>query len=402
MRLVHTFFSAALLSAAALIPGIAQAADAPPAVQAFLANIERQTALKPAYEAITTEGSGNATIKNLTLAQPASGDNPALTVKMGEVVFSGITEESPSLYQVGKASFNNLTIDVSSKDGAFTASIPQAGAEGWYIRALGANPTPVEELLATSSFARKMNSGKMTFSAGGQTVSVDGAESTWDGDPNTGAGNFNLKISNIAIPESMMALMDQGGMLKQLGYTSLNLDFATMGNMKVTGDKVGYSFKLGITGRDIAGISVSADLADIPLQVYAAILKAHSEGKEPDYNALTPQMQNIVINGASFRFEDASIVNKVLPMIAAMQGMDEKTFRASIGPMVQLAVVQLQNEAFTKQVMDAVTAFFAAPKSFTVTAAPAAALKVSDLAAMDPNKPGDAITRLGITVKAND
>ena len=42
-----------------------------------------------------------------------------------------------------------------------------------------------------------------------------------------------MKVSNIAIPEPVVALMDQGGVLKQLGYTSLNLDFATMGDMKL-------------------------------------------------------------------------------------------------------------------------------------------------------------------------
>ncbi len=402
MRFFHKILTVALLSAGATLPGPAQAEEAPPAVQAFLANLERQTAIKPAYDALAADGNGNVTITNLTLAQPASGEAPAVSVKMGEVTFSGITEQGQSLYQVGKASFNNITLDVIGKGSSFNASIPQAGAEGWYIRALGANPTPVEQLLATSSFARRMSSGKMSFSAGGQTISVDGAESTWNGDPDTGAGTFNMKVSNIAIPESLLALVDQGGMLKQLGYTSLNLDFTTMGDMKVEGDMVGYSFKLGITGRDIATVNVGADLADIPMQVYAAVLKAHSEGKEPDYAALMPQIQGILFNGASFRFEDASIVNKLLPLAAAMQGMDEKTFRASIGPMVQLTLVQFQNEAFTKQAMEAVTAFLEAPKSLTIAARPTAALKVSDLSVMDPNKPGEAITRLGLTVTAND
>jgi hypothetical protein len=402
MRPVKTLLFAAALSAATIVPALAQQADPPPAVKAFLDNLQRQTTLKPAYDTLTADGSGNATITNLTLAQPAAGDNPAITVKLGEVTFSGITEESPSLYQVAKAGFNNVTFDVTGKDGTFTASIPQAGAEGWYIRALGENPTPVEQLLATSSFARKMNSGKITLSASGQALTVDGAESTWEGDPNTGAGTFNLKISNIAIPEALMALMDEGGMLKQLGYTSLNFDVTSLGNMTVANDNVGYSFKLGIAGRDIATISMGAELADIPLAVYAAIMKAHSEGKEPDYDALMPQMQNILLNGASLRFEDQSIVNKVLPMAAAMQGMDENTFRASIGPMVQLALVQFQNEAFTKQATEAITAFFANPKSLTFTAKPATALKVSDFATMDPNKPGDAISRLGLTVTAND
>jgi hypothetical protein len=115
-----------------------------------------------------------------------------------------------------------------------------------------------------------------------------------------------------------------------------------------------------------------------------------------------PQMQGMLLNGASLRFEDQSLVNKLLPLAAAMQGMDEKTLKASIGPMVQLALVQFQNEAFTQQAMAAVNAFFAAPKSLTLTAKPATPLTVSELSVMDPNKPAEAITRLGLTVTAND
>lgn len=401
MRPVHRIFALALIASTAAIPGLSLAAEAPPAVEAFLANLERQTSLKPAHDGITADGSGNATITNLTLAQPPGGDAPGLTVKMGEVKFSGITEEGQSLYQVGKASFSNITVEVSGQDG-FSASIPQAAAEGWYIRALGENPTPVEQLLATSSFARKMSSGKITLSAAGQTISVDGAESSWDGDPNTGAGNFNMKVSNIAIPEAALAMIDQGGMLKQLGYSSLSLDLTTMGDMKLTGEKVSYRFEFGVSGRDIARLSLGAAFADIPLAVYAQLLKAHTEGKEPDYQALLPQMQQILLDGASLRFEDQSLVNRLLPLAAAMNGMDEKTLKASIGPMVQLALVQLQNEAFTQQATAAVNAFVAAPKSLTITARPSSAVSVADLSAMDPNKPGEAISRLGITVTANE
>lgn len=401
MRPVHTFFALALISGTAALPAHAQTADAPPAVQAFLANLERQTSIKPAYEGLTADGSGNATITNLTLSQPASGDTPGVNVKMGEITFSGITDKGQSLFEVAKASFSNISLEVSGESG-FSATIPQAGAEGWFIRALGENPTPVDHLLATSSFARAMSSGKITLSGAGQTISVDGAESTWNGDPMTGAGTFNMKVSNIAIPEPVVALMDQGGMLKQLGYASLNLDLATMGDMKLDGEKVSYSFELGLAGRDIAKISLGAGFAEIPLAVYAQLLKAHTEGKEPDYAALMPQMQGILLNGANLRFEDQSLVNRLLPLAAAMQGMDEKTLRASIGPMVQLALVQLQNEAFTQQAMAAVNAFFAEPKSLTVTAKPATSLTVSELSVMDPNKPGEAITRLGLTVTAND
>jgi hypothetical protein len=401
MRSVHNFLALALISATALLPGVVLAADAPPAVQAFLANLERQTTIKPSYDALTADGSGNATLTNLTLAQPAAGEVPGFTLKMGEVSFSGISEKGASLFEVEKAGFNNISFEVSGQ-GGFSASIPSVGVEGWYIRALGESPTPVEQLLATSTFARKMTSGKISIASAGQTISVDGAESTWNGDPNTGAGTFNAKVSNIAVPEAALALLDQGGMLKQLGYTSLNFDLATMGDMKVADDKVSYGFDFSISGRDMAKLSLGAGFAEIPLAVYAQLMKAQTEGKAPDYPALLAQMQQVLLNGASLRFEDQSLVNRLLPVAAAMNGMDETTLKASIGPMVQLALVQFQNEAFTKQAMEAVNAFFAAPKSITLTVKPAPALTVAEISAMDPNKPGEAITRLGVSVTAND
>lgn len=402
MRLFHKIFTAAFLLSAAVLPDLARADEAPPAVKAFLDNLERQTKVKPSYDALKTDGSGNVTLTNLTLSQPAQGETPAYSMKMGEVVFSGIAEKGPSLYEVGKASFSNTTLQVVGKDVNISAAIPQAAAEGWYIRALGPTPTPVEELLATSSFARKMSSGKITVTAEGQTVTVDGVDANWNGDPNTGAGAFNMTVNNIAIPESAVTLMDPAGMWKQLGYTGLNLDLSTMSDMKVTGDKLGYGFKLGVTGRDIGSLSFGAELQDIPTAAYAALMKAQMEGKEPDYAALTPQLQSVQVNGATLRFEDASIVNKLLPLFAAAQGMDAATLKASIPPMVQLTLVQFQNEAFTKQAVEAVTAFFNAPKSLTVSAKPPAALKISDLAVMDPNKPGEAISKFGLTVTAND
>ena len=195
MRTFHTLFALALITSTAL-PGLAQAADAPPAVQAFLDNLERQMSGKQAYEGITTDGNGNATITNLTLAVPADGASPGLNLKVGEVTFSGISEQGQALYQVEKANFSNLSMEVSGADG-FSISVPQSSAEGWYIRALGENPTPVDQLLATSSFARKISSGQINLNAGGQSIAVDGVQSTWDGDPNTGAGTFSINVNNI-------------------------------------------------------------------------------------------------------------------------------------------------------------------------------------------------------------
>ena len=74
---------------------------------------------------------------------------------------------------------------------------------------------PFDTKRASMNIARKSSSGKITLSAAGQSVTADGYEMTWDGDVQTGAGKSTFKLSNIAIPPSLIAMMDPGGTLKQ-------------------------------------------------------------------------------------------------------------------------------------------------------------------------------------------
>lgn len=403
MHYSRKIFIILCLSGTALaLPALAQDGEAPAVVQAMLDNFERQTQAEATYDSAEEDGDGNVTITNLVLTKKAAGEEPGFTLKLAEATLEDISEESDTLFKIGSASFSNLTTEIAGKDFAFTMAIPESSAEGWYVRSLGDNPTPLESMLASSSLAEKMTGGKMTITANGQSVTADGLETTWSGDPNTGSGTYAMTVTNIAIPESLIALADQGGMLKQLGYTSLSFDISGGGKTEMTGETVKYDVNFGIAGRDMAALKFNVNAGDIPLAVFAELQKAQAAGKEPDFAALMPQLQNITLAGMSFHFEDASLTSRLLPMLAAMQGMDEKTLIASAGPMLQLGLMQLQNEAFAKQASEAVNSFLNDPKSITITAAPAAPVKVSDIMAMNPNAPGEAITKLGVSVTAND
>ncbi len=391
-----------LASTALSLPALAQDSEAPPAVQAFLDNIERQTKVKPTFESLETDGDGNVTIANLSISKEGAAGEPGMTMKVAEATFEDLSDEGDGLFQIGSATFSNTTAELKGPEMSFTATIPEASAEGWYVTDLGDSPSPAEAMRAASTIARKLEAGKMTIAAQGQSVTIDGFSTTWDGDPKTGAGDFTSKISNIAIPESLIAMMDQGGMLKQLGYSNLSFDIASTGKMSIKGDNLDYAFDVGLTGRDIATIKLALAAADIPMAVYSELQKMQDGGKQPDFTALMPQIQAISLSGASVRFEDQSITKKVLPMIAAMQGMDEKTLIASVGPMMQMGLMQLQNQAFAEQTAAAVNSYLADPKSLTIAAKPAAPVKVSDLMTLNPNAPGEAITKLGVSVSAND
>lgn len=400
MKLFHKVLTIACLSSAALIPGLAQAEEVPPAIKAFLDNLQRQTSAKPVYESIKVDG-GNATLTNLTLTKDAKGDEPGLSVKTAQVAFTGITDQGNALWQVGKATFTDTSVQMTGKDASLSATIPAATAEGWYIRALPAAPTPKDELLSSLTFASKMSSGPITINATGQTVKIDSIDTAWSGDPATGMGKFSMKVSNLAVSGATLAFFDTGNMWKQMGYDGLSFDIGTDGDLTQSGDNLAYSFNLSLGARDVGAISVNAAVDNMPVSAYAQMLKDQMGGKGIDFAAMSPQLQGVEIKGASVRFDDASITKKMLPLIAAMQGMDEQVLLASIPPTIQLTLVQLQNEALTKQAVDAVTKFLADPKSIMISLKPTAPMKVSDFSALDPAKPGDAITKLGVTVTAN-
>ena len=400
MKLIHKILTVACLSSAALVLGLAQADDAPPAVQAFLDNLQRQTSAKPAYDSLKVDG-GNVTIINLTLTKEAKDNDPGLSVKTAQLDFTGITDQGNSLWQIGKSTFTNTSVQMTGKDAALSATIPAASAEGWYIRAVPATPTPKDELLSSLTFANKMTSGPITINATGQMLTIDSIDTTWNGDPATGAGKFSLKVNNLAVPQATVALFDTGSVWKQLGYDGLNFDIATDGDLTSNGDTLGYAFNLSLAGRNIGALSLSAAVDNLPVAAYAQMLKDQTGGRGIDFATLSPQLQNVDIKGGSLRFDDASITKKILPLAAAMQGMDEKVLLASIPPTIQLTLVQLQNEALTKQAVDAVTAFLADPKSLMLSIKPAAPMKLLEFNALDPAKPGEAITKLGVSITAH-
>lgn len=400
MKLFHKMLAIACLSSAAVIPGLAHADDAPPAVQAFLDNLQRQTSAKPSYDSLKVDG-GNVTITNLALTRAAKGDDPALSAKTAEVSFTGITDQGNALWQIGKATFTNTSIEMIGKGANLSATIPNASAEGWYVRALPAAPGPKDELLSTLTFASKMTSGPITITTGGQTLKIDSVDTNWTGDPNTGIGKFALKVSNLAVPESTLALYDTGNMWKLMGYSGLNLDIGTDGDVAQSGDNLAYSFNLSLGVREAGSLSLNAQVDNLPVSAYAQMLKDQMAGKGINFLAMAPQLQGVEIKGGSIRYDDASLTKKLLPIVAQMQGMDQQMLLASIPPTVQLTFIQFQSPELTKQAVDAVTKFLADPKSLMLSIKPPAPLKVSDFSAFDPAKPGEAITRMGVTISAN-
>ncbi|MGH6855706.1 MAG: hypothetical protein ACREDN_09840, partial [Aestuariivirga sp.] len=362
--LPKTFFVICLAGTLLTLP--VAAADVPVVVRVLLANWKAQMQVEPTYESIDDDGSGNITVNKLRL-EKSPGGPPGLTLTIDEIRLEGVSGGDNGLYEIGHATFTGTKASIDNPAGtSISFSMPAGSAEGWYVKDAGENPVPEEALRASMTLARKLSSGPITIEANGQSVTADGYESTWDGDPVTGSGTTIFKLSKVVIPEAAMALADPTGSLKQLGYSGLTFDIEGDGKMDIAGGKMGMAFNVAYVGKDMGSLKFSGGAGDIPLAIFGELQKAQAAGKEPDFTALMPELQNVSFSGFTFRFEDNSITKKVLPIAAAMQGMNEAAMVANAGAMLQIGLMQLNNQAFTEQVVGAVNSFLKDPRSITV------------------------------------
>jgi hypothetical protein len=380
-----------------------QAADEPPVVQAIFRTWEQQFQAKPTVQKLETDSAGNITIEGIAAtvisqdpAQPGS-----LTINIGKMKLAGVSDQGGGMFEIANTQYTDLVVEFASPDGTkFTVKMPQSEIEGWYVTQLGPTPTPTDIMRASMNIARRTESGKITIDLYGQSLTIDGYQSTWDGDPVTGAGKFDATVSNFAVPAQAIAAIDPTGEIKKLGYTDLSFDFGGTGNIDVGKDIMGFTADVFLKGRDAGTIKFGVSASNVPVAVYAEL--ANPTTKDPDFNKLMPQLMGVTLSKLQVRFEDASLTKRILPVVAAAQGMDEASFVASAGAMLTITLAQLKNQPFVASVSSAVTTFLKDPKSITLSIAPPNPVQVQQLMTLDAANPGAAITTLGVGVTAND
>lgn len=399
--LFRTSLAVLLATSALTLPS--QAEELPPIAAALFGNMEKQINVKPTYDKLETDSNGNVTITNMTVGFASAAGGPEMKYTVKEVSFQNVEAASNGIIKVGKSEVTDLKMSMNMGPGQdVTIEIPSVSTEDWYVPVLTDNLTPLQVMRSNMSIARKASSSELSISSMGQTITSKGVELSWDGDPVTGAGKSTLVVKDIVVPEAALAAADPTGQLKMLGYTGLTLNMAATAELSLSGETFGMNGDFDFNAKDMGGIKLAFGATELPVSALAELQAAEREKREPNMATLMQQSMNVTLGNMQFRFEDASITKKLLPIVAQMQGMDEAAMVANAGAMIQISLMQLNNQAFTTQVVSAVNAFLKDPKSITISLKPAQPVKVQQLMSMNPNNPAAAIDLLGISVSAND
>jgi hypothetical protein len=143
------------------------------------------------------------------------------------------------------------------------------------------------------------------------------------------------------------------------GHVSLSqlvLDLDDVGKLGMTFDLTGYTAAFVEAMRD--------------LQEKAAANPDDEQAQQALGIGMLGLMQQLSFGGASIRFDDHSVTNKVLAYLGKQQGVSAEQMATAAKVMLPLALARLKNPEFQQEISDAVGTFLDDPQSLTVEAKP--------------------------------
>ena len=231
---------------------------------------------------------------------------------------------------------------------------------------------------------------EVTPPANGQAMTFTGA-----------AEKFTADLSLVEDPQSKAAI-------EALGYQNLS------GNVKFGGSWQPSDGRMTISQYNIAvdnagALGMTFDLGGYTLDFLKSVqelqktMAAQPEGADSSAQglAMLGLMQQLTFHGATVRFDDASITNKVLEYLGKQQGMSAKDVANQAKAIVPFMMMELNNPELTQQVTTAVSAFLDNPKSLEIAAKPGAPVPFALLAASGMSSPKELPKTLGLSVTAN-
>lgn len=216
------------------------------------------------------------------------------------------------------------------------------------------------------------------------------------------AEKFTGDLSLIEDPKSKEVI-------NALGYQTISGSLEMEGSWQPSDGKMELS-QYDITVDNAGTFGMTFDLSGYTMDFVKSLqemqkkMAAQPAGadKSAEGMAMLGLLQQLTFNGASIRFDDDSLTNKVLDYVGKQQGMSGKDIANQAKAIVPFGMAQLNNPELTSQVTAAVSAYLDNPKSLEISAEPASPVPFSQIMAGAMANPADLTKTLGVSVTANE
>ncbi len=387
---LRTLAITGLVAALAPLPAFAQSADE---VAARLKAMFEKQGVQANWSNVSGSGS-SVTLEGVTMSVPGEEDS----IKIGDLNLENVSESGDTIVigtlELPTYTYSNSGLDVAISDLTIAGlKLPPEGSTD-----------PMAEIALYDS----VDMGGLTaIYEGSEVFSLEQlhAEMTGgDGTPFAFSGaaeSFAVNLASLEDPKASEAL-------KNAGYETLDGTFEMAGTWDPASGRLaldqydiaiddagtlGFTFEItGYTPQFIAALR----------EIQANMAKTEGEDKSAQGMAMLGLMQQLNLHGATLRFDDDTLTQKVLQYFADQQGAKPADIANQAKAVLPFAMAQIGNPELTAEVSAAVNAFLDNPESLEIRVAPEKPLPFAMIAASAMTAPQSLPQQLGVGVAANE
>ncbi len=292
---------------------------------------------------------------------------------LGEFLIEGVNAVGPNGEYVNVDHFSLSDIKFPSLDALL--NLEEAGRKEDILAIMQAIPTLAGYTLRGAD-VRIPNEGE--FSLGEATMDM----ADFIGPVPT---NLGISVSDVKMPVAQLE-REQREVLSAMGFTDINFSYM----LNAAWDQASQVLLINTSANLVDGGAIDADVSvgGIPRSAFE--------------NPMTAQnlIAQVTVNSANLSFDDQSIVDKGLALVAAQQGTDAETLKAQAVGMLPFMLQVLKKPAFVNELSVAVKTFLDTKGVISASAKPAAPVSIIQLMGVGQSNPGAVIDLLNVKVQA--
>ncbi len=331
----------------------------------------------------------------------------------GELVFEGVTETEDG-YTAARA----ILADIDFESEVDDVSILFSNLMVEDITLL-ADPKPSDAAALSTNFYRRISAGPLVIvqGNGNELFAIEAMEASVEPSEDGTVESYG-EMSGIRADFSKLPEIEVKEALSALGLETFSGSIVVGGNWNIETGRMNIS-PYTIALDDLGTLEMGFEIEGYDEALLTSLAKSNAKFVELAQSGLdlsplqqtelsfkvVQSMAGIAIDEGGIRYEDHSLVNKILDFVAEEQGIDRKALIEGMKFMIPMSLADVKADAFKSMLTDALVAFLSDPQSITFEMAPENPVSFADVMDMQDEIDADPtvlIDLLNLQVTAND
>lgn len=318
------------------------------------------------------------------------------TIMLESVLLEDVQADGNGAFTIGRIAAPSTS---TTNDGI---TVDFGGAEmlGYFV----ASPDSTDPVLRGSLYDA-LNMGPLVVSGDRGTIfSMGGASVTNTAYTPGGTLEYAMEMRDMVFDVENLDDPQAREAISGLGYSRLEGNMTSEGGWDTGNGDLDIDF-MTFSVDEAADLTFAFSIGGFTSEMVSAMQQMQidmaGQGQDAIDMAMLGLMQQLEVNSVAIEFDDASLTNRILDLVAEQQGMSRQNVVAMAKGALPLGLAQLQAPQFAALASAAVSEFLDNPQSLRIAAEPESPVPVMQLMAAGMSSPQSLITMLGVSITAN-